>query len=85
MISLFLTLTYIQIFRIIFLKTLLEFILSTFKEGFKGTVISSDPPCKDGNARFITVALNPQLCGPDDILLFLSLNVFNFIIKNMFS
>ena len=33
--------------------------VSEKKSKFKGTVslISSDPPCKDGNARFTTVTL----------------------------
>ena len=46
---------------------------------FKGTliVVLSDPPCKDGNARFTTVPLKPlsdQRCG--SIVVFLDLKVF---------
>ena len=39
----------------------LEHYLTRFFQYLKGTesVISSDPPCKDGNVRFTTVPLKP--------------------------
>ena len=48
-------------------------------KSFKGTVISSDPSCKDGNAEFTTVPLNLYLINNvEDIVVFKVLNFDNF-------
>jgi len=40
--------------------------------------ISSDPPCKDDNARFTTIPLNLYLINNvEDIVVFLGIKVYN--------